>query len=127
MIVSKFNSILEKSWITEAGYPAEVVIQPMGHRCGYVHLPKDHPSFGQDYDSLDVEVHGGLTHGAVRGEEVVFGFDCAHSCDLPAKSLMSDEYRAVYNRWYSSQGTVRSLEFCVKECESLAMQFKAMK
>lgn len=46
---------------------------------GYVHVPDDHPWFGLDYDSVDVEVHGGLTFGGASGW---FGFDTLHSGDV---------------------------------------------
>lgn len=72
-----------------------------GALCGYVGVPADHPYYGQDYDNVDVEVHGGLTyankcseqateeHGIChipepgRSEDIWWlGFDCAHAQDL---------------------------------------------
>lgn len=66
-----------------------------GALCGYVGVPPSHPWHGADYDTLDVDVHGGLTYGnKCRGRichepepgetEDVFwlGFDCAHAGDL---------------------------------------------
>ena len=75
----------------------------MAHRnrsgawCGYVGVPAGHPAYGQDYDNVDVDCHGGLTfaagcqetgdpaHGIChvpqegRPAEVWWlGFDCAH-------------------------------------------------
>jgi len=45
-----------------AGYKCIVIMVAMGHRCGYVGIPKDHPLYGLDYSdksnclkSLDVK------------------------------------------------------------------------
>ncbi len=115
---------IEKQWTTAAGYEAEVLAMPMGHRCGYVTVPDGHPCAGKDYDELDVEVHGGLTFG--NGAK--FGFDCAHFYDAKDPELMSDEYRKIYETWprFDEGGTVRTLEFCVAECERLAAQLKEL-
>lgn len=62
---------------------------------GYVAVDETHPLFGKEYDSAEIEVHGGLTFsdqysdnlfnaGEVIGSEKptekhwVFGFDTAH-------------------------------------------------
>ncbi len=118
------ESKIEKQWTTAAGYEAEVLAMPMGHRCGYVTVPDGHPCAGKYYDELDVDVHGGLTFG--NGAK--FGFDCAHSYDAKDPELMSDEYRKIYERWprFNEGGTVRTLEFCVAECERLAAQLKEL-
>jgi hypothetical protein len=115
---------IEKQWTTAAGYEDEFLAMPMGHRCGYVTVPDGHPCAGKDYDELDVEVHGGLTFGA----GAKFGFDCAHFYDAKDPELMSDEYRKIYERWprFDEGGTVRTLEFCVAECERLAAQLKEL-
>ena len=115
---------IEKQWTTAAGYEAEVLAMPMGHRCGYVTLPEDHPCADKDYDELRVDVHGGLTYGHGRK----FGFDCAHWDDAKDPALMSDEYRKIYEKWprFDERGTIKTLEFCVAECESLAAQLKEL-
>lgn len=46
---------------------------------GYARVPDDHPWHGLDYDSIRVEVHGGLTYGSVDGW---IGFDTLHSGDV---------------------------------------------
>ena len=118
------ESKIEKQWTTAAGYQAEVVATPMGHRCGYVTVPEGHPCAGKDYDELDVDVHGGLTYA--DGHQ--FGFDCAHLYDAKDPALMSDRYRNIYERWprLEEGGTVKTLEFCVAECEKLAAQLKEL-
>jgi len=115
----------EKEWVTAAGYPAKVIAQPMGHRCGYVTVPEGHPHYGKGYDDVRADVHGGLTYA----HEGTFGFDCAHIEDIKDESIMSDEYKMVFSRellgritWEGA--TLKTLEFCVAECESLAKQLK---
>jgi len=116
---------IEKQWTTLAGYEAEVFTLPMGHRCGYVTVPEGHPCADKEYNELRVDVHGGLTFGEGRK----FGFDCAHLYDAKDPELMSKEYRKVYEMWPSlrgPEGTVKTLEFCVAECEKLAAQLKEL-
>jgi hypothetical protein len=43
------NTGVEKDWITEAGFRAVVYLTSMGHRCGYVGVPPDHPLHGVTY------------------------------------------------------------------------------
>jgi hypothetical protein len=47
---------VEKDWTTHAGFRAVVILTEMGHRCGYVGVPKGHPLHGvgysQDCDAL---------------------------------------------------------------------------
>jgi hypothetical protein len=116
---------IEKQWTTAAEYKAEVLASPMGHRCGYVTVPDDHPCIGKNYSDLNVNVHGGLTYK----NNATFGFDCAHLYDAKDHELMSEEYRKVYEMWPSlrePEGTVKTLEFCVAECEKLAAQLKEL-
>ena len=39
-----------------AGYKCVVTFGAMGHRCGYVGIPKNHPLYGKDYsDHLEIK------------------------------------------------------------------------
>lgn len=40
---------VEKDWTTHAGFRAVVIMASMGHRCGYVGVPKGHPLHGASY------------------------------------------------------------------------------
>lgn len=101
--------------------------ETMGHWCGYVGVPEDHPWYGLDYDDerlREVFVHGGLTFsGKCNPEDQEFGichvpeegqpdhvwwfgFDCAH---LDDRSPMMD-----------FEGTYKTIEFVHDECTSLA-------
>jgi len=74
-----------RDWV-HAGLRCKALQGPFGIN-GYVAVPKSHPNFGDDYDDVDVEVHGGLTFGQ-QGEEdsdmwpdpelYWFGWDTAH-------------------------------------------------
>jgi hypothetical protein len=126
--------IVEKDWTTEAGFRATIIIHPAGHRCGYVGVPQQNPSYGKGYDSIDADVHGGLTFAGgdktypVENEGLWWlGYDCAHLGDARDPELMSGEYKKIYDkgllREMSFQGdTVKTLEYCINECESLAKQ-----
>ena len=118
----------EKEWTTEAGLKAQVCATPMGHRCGYVGVPEGHPLYGKHYDDVDVDVHGGLTFSNDEDGLWLFGYDCAHFDDAKDPELMSDEYKKVFRDFPRFiEGTIRTLEFCVAECESLAKQLEEMK
>ena len=86
-----------KEWYVETrfeykGYPCVVIFQRMGHRCGYVGLPKGHKYYGlEEFMSeplCDIECHWGLTYsrnylvGQDDKDTWWIGFDCAHCTDL---------------------------------------------
>ena len=97
--------IVEKEF-NHNGLKCVVTFSNMGHRCGYVGVPKWHPLYGKDYmDYLDIKkediegkevsieayftCHGGITYSG-GGENSTypiesnlwwFGFDCAHYGD----------------------------------------------
>jgi len=75
----------------------------MGHRCGYVALPKGHPLFGKDlYECYDmapeIDVDGGITFSDGTGEIWVLGWDAAHSWHLQDPSIMSESYKSIFER-----------------------------
>lgn len=144
----------EKAWRTDAGYLAEVLMTDMGHRCGYVGIPDSHSLYRKHYGDHTPElgiyyryiekcpidkrgmisvfcavglgrvsagivfnVHGSITYSGGADWNCTypvpntnlwwFGYDCSHIEDGNALS-----------------GVVRSLEYCIGECESLAHQLK---
>ena len=77
------NYSVEKDFVVD-GFRCVVVGIYMGHRCGYIAIPKGHKLYGKDYDEIDISVHGGLTYAEysengypVECEEPVYwiGFD----------------------------------------------------
>ena len=137
-----------KDWKTKAGFRAVVVKTPMGHNCGYVGIPKSHVLYGKNYNEhipalkpllkkalegtigkrgiipvlfrdaskacMDFvfDVHGSVSFSRTTPTFPVasnlhwIGFDCAHDGDTPE---------------------ICDLNYCVKECESLARQIKQVK
>lgn len=110
-----------------------------GNWCGYVGVPPEHPDFEQEYDDLDVSVHGGLTYAAMcdgdeeRGichvpgpgepEAWWFGFDCAHHMDIvPALEARSPNWKAFTAM---SAAEYRTLGYVQSECSVLAFQLAA--
>jgi hypothetical protein len=115
----------------------------MGHRCGYVGVPKGHEWFGAGYDDVRrsdggyVYVHGGLTYGGSGGrgypssvsdpDVFWFGFDCAHLGDAPDMDWLEEHNPTLYKikTKFPREGIVRSLGYCIKECEFLAAQLQS--
>ena len=53
--MSNDNYIVEHEF-EHAGYKCVVTFSAMGHRCGYVGIPKNHPLYGKDYtDHLEIK------------------------------------------------------------------------
>jgi hypothetical protein len=88
-----------------AGFACLLHRGPLGHWCGYVGVPREHPAYGQSYDAADVDVHGGLTYanrcaGAIchvpapgMPDDVWWlGFDCGHAGD----------YTPSMGRWWGT-------------------------
>lgn len=110
-----------------------------GALCGYVGVPGGHPDFGSDYDSVPVEVHGGLTfadrcevsdrtpeHGIChlaqpgRPEPVWWlGFDCSHAFDLSPARAAREGWPPLPTEIY------RDLAYLVREVARLASQLAA--
>lgn len=65
----------------------------LGTLCGYVSVPKRHPLYGLDYDTIEsryrIYSHGGLTFSSDSLMELekgwYIGFDCAHASDYIPK------------------------------------------
>jgi hypothetical protein len=124
---------IESDWVTGAGLRAVVIIHPAGHRCGYVAVPEGHKYHGKGYDDVPVNVHGGLTYAGGKSDYPApsaglwwLGYDCAHLGDAADPELMQGEYKELYGRGLLGHrfddDTVRTMEYCINECESLAKQ-----
>lgn len=118
---------LKKTWTTKAGLTAVVLFVHESHHCGYVAVEPRHPLYGKGdqwglYTSLDV--HGGVTYARhaladlYKPDDNLFwiGFDCHHLGDIP--------YGYEMNFW---DGTFKTVEYCIGECEKLAWQLVNMK
>lgn len=130
---------VEKEWITKAGYLALVGVHDiLAHRCGYVRIDRAHPLYRMPYDSqylYGIRVHGGLTYSRNHtvcvltkylryDKEWWFGYDCSHYYDSPDPKLINENNRMYINSVNNSGSSVKSLEFCINQCEKLAKQLK---
>lgn len=135
-----------------------IVLNTSGHRCGYVAIPPEHP-YSQtpeetrefmggrpykhyDYDSLDIDVHGGLTfmapdHGLkdlleTPCNDMWIGFDCGHCydmCDVPMfkKYFSQEQYEAKKSFFEcmnhgSRTQTVKEYDYVEKQCHHIIDQ-----
>lgn len=110
----------------------------MGAWCGYVGVPEGHQFFATPYDSLHVDVHGGLTYADFCQEStdeakgvchVPFegrphrvwwlGFDCAHYMD----SCPGMDASNIRMGWgIDSEGYYKNRQYVEREVRSLAAQ-----
>lgn len=110
-----------------------VLFQNLGHRCGYVGIPKGHKLYEVYYDDIPVDCHGGLTYSDfddILGQEDLWwiGFDCAHLNDgVDVESLVKyygTELTAemLYTLNYRVEGHVWTKDECVEECKKIIDQ-----
>lgn len=73
------------------GYLVNIIRQQeLGHLCGYIQIPKDHPIYRKELDEIKaiipepIPAHGGLNFSRYNPEDGLFwiGFDCGHADDL---------------------------------------------
>lgn len=88
-----------------------------------------------EYNRPDVvfDVHGSLTYSSFGPLYPVpsintfwYGFDCAHDGDGKDHSIMDKRHLELEARFPSSMGVVRTLQYVIDECESLASQLKEL-
>lgn len=122
------------------GYPCVVIFQTIGHRCGYVGLPKNNKYYEMGYDEIDIDCHGGLTYASSSLYEQDdtdtwwIGFDCAHCDDSKdydslRKYYTDERSTEMINFWEKLDqkypiinAQVRDLDYVTKECESIVDQ-----
>lgn len=134
---------VEKVWETLHGHNAVVIITGMGTRNGYIVLGKNHILYGvsavQPFSIADsnktwnienyLNPHGGVTYcGGSPGVPVFkeeetwwIGFDCSHSGDAPSLAYIPTPTEL---NWNSRRGIVRSLPYCMNECELMSEHIK---
>lgn len=120
-----------------AGLPCLALRNHWGNWCGYAAVPPGHPLHGQDYDSVDVDVHGSLTyadrcdgpicHVPKPGEPDDvwwFGFDCGHCFDvmpaMDARALARHEAPLHF-----PNASYKTLDYVQAETNRLAEQLAA--
>ena len=132
---------MNKRYVVESvfgheGYVCVVVFGDLGFRCGYVGVPKEHPLYNVDYNTIyyKIDVHGGLTYSGGSADYPIasdglwwFGFDCGHAWDgfdYELAAGLFPENRQFYQMQYMSEDPVCSPEYVAAECRSLAEQLK---
>ena len=100
-----------------AGFSCFILRNMLGAWCGYVGVPSTHPAYRQDYNDVDVDVHGGLTYADVCGDHIChipepgmpddvwwLGFDTNHYCDYaPGNFVYSIGTRPKSMRWVATR------------------------
>jgi len=129
------NEPNKMQWVDAAtGLPCLIVRGGVASLCGYVGVPPTHPFHKRDYDSVDVDVHGGLTfsnscqHAKDESQGIChipepgtsddvwwFGFDCAHLDDL-SPGMLRHGFKGFGHDVY------RDVNYVANEVTSLAAQ-----
>lgn len=130
------NAHIEKTWEYK-GFTCMVVIHQMGHRCGYVCIPKEHKYYKKHFDSIPVMCHGGLTYGdhILSQDDFWIGFDCAHYGDAYDFSAACNAYRDntdvleqlsmmahITNKFGGNEGHIWTKDEVARECEKIVNQ-----
>lgn len=130
---------IEKDFVID-GFRCVIIGQRIGHRCGYVEIPTDHKYYGEDYDDIDIDVHGGWTYSEytynnypaeASDKSWWIGFDCGHwgdSKDLELiKSFGDDKTTEMYIKMeerFPDYGEIRTLEYVENELVEAVKQLK---
>lgn len=130
--------VLERTF-SYGRYVGLVVFTDMGHRCGYVVLPKGEEEKYKGIELYDIPIscHGGVTyfeqgHDFLDTEQWLIGFDCAHLNDKrdmeSLKKYFSDNESAMRcAEWlskYETKGEIRDTQFVVDELISMCNQLE---
>lgn len=132
-------------------YEFLIVLNTIGHRCGYVAIPPSHPFNNTplekyefagktrehyNYDQLDIDCHGGLTYMdrehslkdllPIPCNDFWIGFDCGHCFDASDTDAMKvyfgDDADAPFKSSVWREGVVRSYEYVEVVCKHIIDQ-----
>ena len=128
------------------GYHIVVVLQKLGHRCGYVLIPPYMDAYFEDAGENEygnnqlvqsLLVHGGITFDRYETTTVYLpepghwiGFDCAHyndghDWDAVAEHFgkdVADRLRPYYRGWDTDESHTWTVEEVANECKELVNQ-----
>lgn len=133
----KILPVIEKHFEYQ-GYQCVVLFTPMGHRCGYVGIPKTHRLYGIGYMEVDIECHYGLNYARGYLEPLNdmklwwFGVSCDHYGDKPdieAVDKYYPDFQMLHERVLRisfPENCVRTTDYVVTQCVLIADQLKAM-
>lgn len=136
------NGYAVESVFEHKGLWCAVLLQHLGHRCGYVGVPKTHKDYGKGYEDIGdfISCHGGLTFSSREEFEEYpskdhtdlwwFGWDYAHYMDShdyeTAKSYWGKdfyEHLESFDMLFHTDGYISTLEDVIEECKQVAEQF----
>lgn len=126
---------VEHMEFTNDGYIILVLFLSLGHRVGYVGVPKTNILHGiewQGYIEKNINVHGGVTFSDYMGNIFAqdnhwfIGFDCGHAWDNPdietarEYGMQNDFPMSLLN----GENEIRDFEFVLEETQKLYNQLK---
>lgn len=122
----------------ESGLQCCTRTHDMGHRCGYVALPKGHPLFGRGWEACyeiapDLDVDGGITFANGTDDMWVLGWDAAHAWHRRDWSVASDEFKASRDMYpelyadFSFSAYMVDADMAEQETRRFARQLAAMR
>ncbi len=131
---------IERVWWYR-NFQCSVIFGEIGHRCGYVAVPKETliPMVGDDnWQYCDLDCHGGVTLdcspkrtmgarrefcGIMIGDGMrVLGFDCGHAWDAPDMQALNR--RGMQQGYHfefllANGGVICTQRFCEDECRKM--------
>jgi hypothetical protein len=136
-----------KDWITKSGLRALVIKNcHVGHNCGYVGIPENHPLYGKDYSQhcdVLIPLRNKIKNESIgkRGIIPIFCWDGESASiqiifNVHGGVTFSGTHKLVKSKlWWIGYDCGHSgdtpekcdLKYCIKECESLAKQLKLVK
>lgn len=127
------------------GFLCAVLMQKLGHRCGYVGIPKGHKLYGRKDLEKTIDVHGGITYSSWKRTDGYpidkpndyhwIGWDYAHYGDCAdaddyIKNFGQEEYfrRIKYGGGYifATDGWTYSVEDERAACEYVVEQLEIL-
>lgn len=125
-------NVYKEKEFTYKGFDCVILFIPLGHRCGYVGIPKGHRLYKKDCEHI--KCHGGITYQDdwlhERDDEDVWwiGFDCGHCYDRrdieTARKYFSDEILNLefLEHMSNNEHELRTLDYCIEECKNIVEQ-----
>ena len=103
----------------------------VGYANGYVAVPPEHPLHGRDYNFANdyVEVHGGLTFGAMMEEIKADGWrDDTEGINIDKFDDIPQDYWVFgFDTMHYDDGPFHNREWCINETKGLMEQLENIK